>query len=383
MEDQSLKFRKMNPTDKYHDQAMETAFQADQERRLGNIEKASELYRYALDLELKAIKEMHEPVEPTYSILHRSAGWLAIDCNEIRLAEKLASKALSGDPHPRIAEELRDLLEQVGFQRHLELKGVTLEVSDIQISVSGHGVGLGIVRHDDVIQRIDNSTKAIRRIVERKCKKPFRERGRSEKHIEENYQLFLSTPRAASFAVTLKLGSRPDQLLIKGLTETNAVLDEFMDLMEMVNQSQLSDIQDRISDLAYFRNFLGLSKKIAPDGERIRQVGFTAVKNGAERYVEVTNPARKIPSISAFEGSLEIESESFEIFGILKYADAIKGNKNEIKLIDDDNKTHVIEVPVGMMNDIVGPMWDTRVKIMGTRSRNRSVLDEIWPEESE
>ena len=362
---------------------METAFQADQERRLGNIEKASELYRYALDLELKAIKEMHEPVEPTYSILHRSAGWLAIDCNEIRLAEKLASKALSGDPHPRIAEELRDLLEQVGFQRHLELKGVTLEVSDIQISVSGHGVGLGIVRHDDVIQRIDNSTKAIRRIVERKCKKPFRERGRSEKHIEENYQLFLSTPRAASFAVTLKLGSRPDQLLIKGLTETNAVLDEFMDLMEMVNQSQLSDIQDRISDLAYFRNFLGLSKKIAPDGERIRQVGFTAVKNGAERYVEVTNPARKIPSISAFEGSLEIESESFEIFGILKYADAIKGNKNEIKLIDDDNKTHVIEVPVGMMNDIVGPMWDTRVKIMGTRSRNRSVLDEIWPEESE
>ena len=373
----------MNPIDRYHDLAMEAAFQADQEQRLGKTEKANELYRHALDLELKAIREMTEPVEPTYSILHRSAGWLAIDCSEIRLAEKLASKALAGDPHPSIAEELRDLLEQVNFRRHLELKGVTLEVSDIQISVSGHGVGFGIARHDDVNQRIDNSIKAIRRIVERKCKKPFRERGRSEKHIEENYQLFVSTPRAASYAVTMKLGSNPDQQLIKGLIETNTVLDEFMDLMEMVNQSKLSDIKERISDTAYLRNFLGLSKKIAPDGERIRQVGFTALRDGTERFVEVTNPASSIPSISNLDDSLEIKSEPIEILGILRYADAIKGNKNEIKVIDDKKESHVIEVPEGMMNDIVGPMWDSRVKITGYRRKNRTILEDIWPEETD
>ena len=46
-----------------------------------------------LELELKALEKITEPVEPTYSILHRSAGWLALDCNKPRLAEQLACKS--------------------------------------------------------------------------------------------------------------------------------------------------------------------------------------------------------------------------------------------------------------------------------------------------
>ena len=75
----------------------------------------------ALDLELKALDEITEPVEPTYSILHRSAGWLALDCNKPRLAEQLACKALAGDPYPKIAEELRDLLAETYARMHLQL----------------------------------------------------------------------------------------------------------------------------------------------------------------------------------------------------------------------------------------------------------------------
>ena len=91
---------------------MEVAFFADQERRRGNEKQAAELFEQALDLELKALDEITEPVEPTYSIMHRSAGWLALDCNKPRLAEQLACKALAGEPYPKIAEELRDLLAE-------------------------------------------------------------------------------------------------------------------------------------------------------------------------------------------------------------------------------------------------------------------------------
>ena len=107
----------MSAVDKFHDQAMEAAFLADQERRRGNQKKAGELFGQALGLVLKALGEMSEPEEPTYSTLHRTAGWLALDCNKPRLAEQLASKALAGEPDPEIAEELRYLMEQIELRR--------------------------------------------------------------------------------------------------------------------------------------------------------------------------------------------------------------------------------------------------------------------------
>ena len=81
----------MSVLDKLHDQAMEAAFLADLERRKGNEEDAAKLFEKALDLERQAIAEMTTPVEPTWSILHRSAGWLALDCNRPRQANSCLS----------------------------------------------------------------------------------------------------------------------------------------------------------------------------------------------------------------------------------------------------------------------------------------------------
>lgn len=72
----------MNVVDEWHSKAMEATFFADLARkRDGDEEKASELFEQALDLELKALAEMTEVVEPRYSVLYRSAGWQALDCN--------------------------------------------------------------------------------------------------------------------------------------------------------------------------------------------------------------------------------------------------------------------------------------------------------------
>ncbi len=116
----------MSALNKFHDKAMDKAFFADQERRRGNQERAVALFEQALDLELKALKEITEPIEPNYSVLHRSAGWLALDCNRPRLAEQLACKALAGDPHPEIAEELRDLLAETYARMHRKPKGASV-----------------------------------------------------------------------------------------------------------------------------------------------------------------------------------------------------------------------------------------------------------------
>ena len=99
-----------------HNQAMDLVETAILERTRGNTESTKQLYAQALELELASIRELEERndrAEPTWSVLHRSAGWMAFNSNQPRLAEKLACKALAGDPHPEIAGELRDLLGQV------------------------------------------------------------------------------------------------------------------------------------------------------------------------------------------------------------------------------------------------------------------------------
>lgn len=93
-----------------HDYAMEAAFFADEARQRGDLQKASELFEQALQLERQALAEAKVTEGLWWSILHRSAAWLALDCNQPRLAEKLACKALAGDPDPYIADQLREVL---------------------------------------------------------------------------------------------------------------------------------------------------------------------------------------------------------------------------------------------------------------------------------
>ena len=93
-----------------HDYAMEAAFFADQERKAGNEQKATPLFEQALQWELQALAVAEKSEGLWRAILHRSAGWLALDCNQPRLAEKLACAALAGDPDPALADQLREVL---------------------------------------------------------------------------------------------------------------------------------------------------------------------------------------------------------------------------------------------------------------------------------
>ncbi len=81
----------------------------------GDLQRAGELFRQAFEYERKAAELAADDfaAEPTRSVLHRSAASLAIDCGEFREAERLIAVALSGNPPDEIADELRDLLEQV------------------------------------------------------------------------------------------------------------------------------------------------------------------------------------------------------------------------------------------------------------------------------
>lgn len=367
----------MKDMNERHNESMNRAELALLARMRGEHEIAERLFAEALQLEIEAIEAVEQLpyVEPNYSILHRSAATLALDCNDPRTAEILISKALANDPPPQIADELRDLLEQVYFRRHLQLRGITLSEDELQMSLAGQGVGFGVVHSSEFLQRVDDASKIIYRIVERRQNKPFREKGRLLQLIKDDYELFLSVPRAASFAVTLKLGHPCNQPKLPGFADAFEIVDEFMTLMGLVNKADFSAIESQIPDPAYRTNFVQLAKRLAPDGDNVKVVGFTSIHDGREKFVEVTRPKTKI--ITPAPKSVE-QAESVVVRGALRFADATHRDSGHIKIVDEENKTtHQVKVPEGMMNDIVKPLWDTTVVIKGRRDGNYIILQDI------
>ncbi len=102
----------MNALTKQHDRAMDFAELADAARLRKEPVRQREWLAKALTEELKAVAVCvrDEVPEPTFSIIHRSAATLALDCGQYRRAEKLAAGALAGQPPPEIAGELLALL---------------------------------------------------------------------------------------------------------------------------------------------------------------------------------------------------------------------------------------------------------------------------------
>lgn len=117
-----------------HQQAMDLAEAAAVSRLRGAIEQAAQLTRQAFEQETQAANLIASVLdaEPTRSVLHRSAASLAIECGELRAAERLIATALSGSPPPEIAEELKDLFIQINLNQYLKRQGIDIDISELQ-----------------------------------------------------------------------------------------------------------------------------------------------------------------------------------------------------------------------------------------------------------
>jgi hypothetical protein len=350
----------------------------------GNTASALRLYQEAFQLEREAAIEARRLNlgEPTISVLHRSAATLALDAGKVREAERLVAAALSQDPPDNIAEELRDLLEQVTFRRHLSLRGVQLNPTEFQFAMTGSAVGFGIVSSDEFIDRVETVEKLVYRTAERKMQRPFREGGRRNKTLQNEVDLFVSVPRAASFAVTFRIGSSYQRSLLPEAEPLSVQLvDELLTCFELLEHGDEQGIQARIPETAYFLNFVNLATKVLPDGKDVTGVGFTAVgPTGQVREVALRRPRKQkarteavhVPSVPA-EMPETKTTATVTVTGRLKMADELH-QRNEIRIETGDDQVHRVIVPAGLMSDIVKPLWAERVTVSGSLQSDGTML---------
>lgn len=98
-----------------HHKAMDLAEKAFAFKKEGNTEQAIQYFKAAYTLESEAAllipaKEKHEP---SRSVLFRSAGTMALHAGLLREAEKMVSQGLLGFPPKEVANELRELFDQI------------------------------------------------------------------------------------------------------------------------------------------------------------------------------------------------------------------------------------------------------------------------------
>jgi hypothetical protein len=360
-----------------HREAMDWAEKAMISRFNGDLDIYRNAIDRALELEQKAATSigLDFDFEPTRSVLLRSAASIAIECNKLEVAERLISLALYGNPPTEIAEELRDLLEQVYFGRHLKLRGITLSTNELQFSIAGEMTGTGITQSEPFIHRVQTIETIVFRTAERKLKKPFRKAGRPSKEIIQKFQPFLTIPRAASYAISIRLGSPAEQFDVFSPEPSSEIVDEIFGCLDDFENDEFSKLENRISNTEYYDNFIGLAKQLAPDGKDINLVGLTIMREGKPKELMLTKHKLKSESILPIIPTEEI-STTVTLKGKLHYANAIK-TKNIIKLEDKDGRSHQIRVPEGMMNDIVRPLWDEFVEVNTVKEGKYFKLSDI------
>ena len=366
----------MNKVTQLHHEAMDLAEAAAVAQRQGDFEQADQLNRQAFEKEKQAANAVadNDDLEPTRSILHRSAASLALICKEPREAERLITHALSVDPPEEIADELRDLLEEVYLERHLKLRETVLQPSEVQLSVAGAVVGYGTAPSNQILPRIQNVQTLIRRTAERCANLDFTERGHHRKKYFRQFEPYLSTPRAASFAVTLRFSTGGSYL--PGMDPLIDVTDNLLTCLDLLNRQNITALREKIDDEAYFHNFVELTKKIAPDGTKIKLVGFTSSNRNTTRTVSLTTPQAQI-KVATHDDTKEKTNQQVKVRGTLLVADAKSDKEGSIVIVDPDGTKHKVVVKRGIMKDIVKPMFEEDVIVSGVSEDGLIHLEDI------
>ncbi len=353
-----------------HLEAMEFTDQSFVARRFGDREKYLHYTRLALDKEAQAADLMvDEDVEPTRSVLHRSAATLAWRCKEYEKSKRLIYRALAGNPPPDIEFELNDLLGDV----NLAQAGIHLEENRIQVSLNGNAVGYGNASVVELGARVSCIRKmlkiaakfAVRHFDEFSPSKLISDSGEIPLYIEGIYP--------GSCNVSLRLG-KPIQTVLPGFENSDEIIAPFLQNLDFFEKGNYDALEEAIVDIEDLRGFFIAAKELAPDGDRITSIKFQAkVKEKIKRvsFNRIQSELNDIQLPKLPETTIEYQTTNKDISktGVLRVANAL--GKTECVLVTEDSAKWTIEGPEDILDEIVREFFKRKVEVTGKQMKKK------------
>ena len=177
--------------------------------------------------------------------------------------------------------------------------------------------------------------------------------------------------------------------ILPGLSPSEAVVDEFLDCLQLYTQGDEEQLKSRINEEAYYRNFVGLAGTLQPDGAKVNLVGFTTTHSGKFKQVSLrkqtafeTPPPTARDVIPEHGKKGTEDAELVQLRGELLIANATKKSakqSGEIEIVTSGNVKVTVVVPPGMMSDIVKPLWESEVEVIGTHKGKKVQLMQFRP----
>lgn len=369
-----------------HQQALEWADKAYIARRKGQWDNVVEFARKALYYEVEAAEKL-PPVaesEPTRSILYRAAASLAYQARDYNLALQMIEKGRTPYAPEEILFDLDNLAQDARFAIYLQEIGLTLSNEEALIFLRGQATGYGTILYKEFARRLEAMINLLQRTAERLNHREFRRSGRAERQF---FEPMITTAPPGSFAFKLRLALSNEATQIPLWANTENILSEIVSNMQLVTGQNPEALkahfiaQARSEEQAnlYLRNFLAITKQVAPDGKNIEEFGITTTSRQVILTpIEGKNIQDTLQSI--FQDDESEKGRPITIIGELDRADK---RKNKIEITEEPtHQTYSVVIQEGL-EDVVRSYFGERVKIQGIlKNKTNIILRDIEPAES-
>ncbi|MBI2172556.1 MAG: tetratricopeptide repeat protein [Chloroflexi bacterium] len=366
-----------------HYLAQQLSSQAETLMREGHVDEARALYLKASDWEARALHLVGPDKPRTLGILSVSLVSILCKAGDLQEAEKRACALLTNEDLPPFAhDQLRELLEVVWEEQTLLASTKQLTGVNIMVSLRGNDIGVGRAPTSLVLASISGIHSLLFRVTEFLGDYQFRTRGAPSGEVQDLCQPLVSQPLAGSYKFILSFTQplQAEMFPTKRITAAT-ISDWFVHFIQTVSpsavdQMSLPDVQTLVPDKRYRQALLKLTRNIVPDGQRIKEIEFVRGAEPKASRALLSQGARFRIADSLRIDDPQSSDEQPPIVGVLR---GLELDKKWLSVRLPDGKDQKCTIGGEVLDDVVGPMVNKKVKVSGkwNRQKTKFNLDDI------
>ena len=344
--------------------------------RLGRPEEAQNLYRAAAEAERAAFTLIPFSRPRTRGLLAVSEVSLLEAANDLAEAERRAHEILALGGLPDFAhDELLDLALRIRHSQHAESKSWRLSYESLIVALKGGGIRVGGFAPLDQIQsKMQQIHNYIIRVAEMVSGSAFRSKGGPPLDLTEAFIPMIgpSMPGSYSFAVRVE---SPAQLSLpifaNSDTDPSQITSKSFSILSALGSANLEQFESEVEDERYQGIFLRMVRNLAPTGQDISEI---EVSRKYEFDTVSLNSSSRSPLNRRIHATRSIRSLETKHEGVLR---ALHLDKEWVILVENGREVRLRTDPNEVFDDVVGPMVNRRVRVLGHLRRGHFYATDI------